>query len=144
MPRPGNSPKRRIAPDDATSHALREVLPGRVRYVGSGHHKRNPADYGLDSTHPRPTKSLRDFERVIRLDEARAMLLDGIALGLFSLPDDNGFPKYIWSVRDGVVYESKTDRHGSGEYHGYPIFNEEAVSAYVHDLWMQRCRIAGR
>ena len=36
-------------------------LTGYVRYVGSGHHKRNPADYGLTRTSLRPTQSFCDL-----------------------------------------------------------------------------------
>ena len=46
--RPGNNPKRRVAPADLLSEANRVRLAQSVKYQGSGHHKRNPADYGLD------------------------------------------------------------------------------------------------
>jgi hypothetical protein len=65
MKRAGNNPKRRIAaPEDFTKDE-RSKLAKDVVYAASGHHKRNPADYGLERTNPRPTKSLCDRIRVI-------------------------------------------------------------------------------
>ena len=116
-----------------------------ARYVGSGHHKRNPADYGLPRTNPRPTKSLCDLERTIPLDEARSLMTTGIRWGLVSAVRKDGFPKYIWSVSvRGEVFEAKTDANGTGEYHGYPLEDEDAMHAYVKSVWEERCKNAGR
>jgi hypothetical protein len=116
-----------------------------LRYVGSGHHKRNPADYGLLRANPCPTKSLCDLERVIRLDEARNLVAGGIKCGLFSEPREDGFPKFIWSVSElGEVFEAKTDTNGTGEYHGYPLEDEDAMCKYVRSVWMERCQDAGQ
>ncbi|WP_207390817.1 hypothetical protein [Phytopseudomonas dryadis] len=123
----------------------KQRLGRSVRYVGSGHHKRNPADYGLPRTSPRPTKSLCDQERVILLDEARTLVADGIRWGLFSEIRSDGFPKYIWSVSDkGEVFEAKTDANGTGEYHGYPLEDEDAMHVYVKSVWKERCKEAGQ
>lgn len=81
MSRPGNNPKRRIAPADYATDQVKQRLEESARYVGSGHHKRNPADYGLPRTSPRPTKSLCDLERVILLDEAKLLVTSGIRRG---------------------------------------------------------------
>ena len=75
--RNGSNPTRRIVEASALTQEQREVLLGRVKYVGSGHHKRNPLDYGLERTNPRPTKSLCDAHRVIKLAEAQALLAGG-------------------------------------------------------------------
>lgn len=105
--RPGNNPKRRIAPSERLTKEQKDALKDRVRYVGSGHHKRNPADYGLPRANPRPTKSLCDLERTILLDEARQLVARGIEHGLFSEPQGDGFPKFIWSVSEhGEVFPS--------------------------------------
>lgn len=76
--RSGNNPKRRIIPLTQLDADAREQLAARVRYVGSGHHKRSPADYGMDRTSPRPTKSLCDAAKLVTLDEARRLLREGI------------------------------------------------------------------
>jgi len=59
--RPGNDPKRRIMQPGMLAFEQNNKLTGYVRYVGSGHHKRNPADYGLTRTSLRPTQSLCDL-----------------------------------------------------------------------------------
>jgi hypothetical protein len=67
-------------------------------------------------------------------------LATGIALGLFSDPREDGFPKFIWSVSaHGEVFEAKTDTNGSGDYHGYPLEDEDVMSGYVKSVWRQRC-----
>lgn len=143
--RPGNNPKRRILAPERLTDAEKANLKRAVRYVGSGHHKRHPAGYALPRANPRPTKSLCDLERVIRLDEARKLLEDGIDCGLFSEPGEGGFPKFIWSVsQSGEVFEAKTDRNGTGEYHGYPVEDEDAMHQYVKSVWVQRCPDAGQ
>jgi hypothetical protein len=145
--RPGNNPKRRVAPPDCLSATQKDALARAVRYVGSGHHKRNPADYGLERTNPRPTKSLCDLNRPVLLTEALALLNGGIALGMFSAPGGDGFPKFIWGVSaNGEVFEAKTDAgDGSGgTYHGYPLEDEDAMRDYITAIWRQRCQATGQ
>lgn len=145
MSRPGNNPKRRIASADDVTGEVKQRLEKAARYVGSGHHKRNPADYGLPRTNPRPTKSLCDLERVVLLDEAKSLVASGIRWGLFSEIRKDGFPKFIWSVSErGEVFEAKTDANGTGEYHGYPLENEDAMHVYVKSVWEERCQNSGQ
>lgn len=96
--RPGNNPKRRIAALERLTEDQKNALMGAVRYVGSGHHKRNPVDYGLLRANPRPTE----------------------------------------------VFEAKTDTHGTGEYHGYPLEDEDAMHKYVKSIWEERWPHAGQ
>ena len=42
----GNNPKRRITALDCLSDEIKTRLKEGVRYVGSGHHKVTPGDYG--------------------------------------------------------------------------------------------------
>lgn len=127
------------------SEQVKQSLEKAARYVGSGHHKRNPADYGLPRTNPRPTKSLCDLERVIPLEEAKSLVATGIRSGLVSEIRQDGFPKYIWSVSErGEVFEAKTDANGTGEYHGYPLEDEDAMHVYVKSVWEERCANAGQ
>ncbi len=145
MSRPGNNPKRRIASVDRATDEVKQRLEKAARYVGSGHHKRNPADYGLPRTNPRPTKSLCDLERAVLLDEAKSLVVDGIRWGLFSEIREDGFPKFIWSVSEhGEVFEAKTDANGTGEYHGYPLEDEDAMHVYVKSVWEERCQSTGQ
>lgn len=140
MRRQGNNPKRRLVPVDSLDEGQLDALALKVSYVCSGHHKRNPADCGLDRTNPRPTKSLCDLTRIIRLDEARQLLARGIKARMISTPLEHGFPKYVWCVADdGMVYEAKTDVTAPGPYHGYPIVSEPDVCAYILAEWKKRC-----
>jgi hypothetical protein len=144
MKRPGNNPKRRIAPINRLTEAQRTELARVVKYVASGHHKRNPADYGLDRTSPRPTKSLCDLIRVVPLAESKAMLCDGILCGMISDLFFGEYPKFVWCVgEDGEVYEAKTDRVTSGIYHGYRLEEEDDMRDAVLAEWKKRCRRVG-
>lgn len=145
MSRPGNNPKRRIVPRTCATDDLKSRLQERARYVGSGHHKRSPADYGLQRTSPRPTKSLCDLKRVISLGEAKFLVEAGIRHGMFSKVREDGFPKFIWCVSEhGEVFEAKTDTNGTGEYHGYPLEDEDAMHAYVKLVWEERWQDDGQ
>jgi hypothetical protein len=144
-PRQGNNPKRRIAPIECLGTDQRRALQKSIRYVGSGHHKRNPADYGLRRVDPRPTKSMCDLGRAVGLKEARQLIERGIERGMFSTPREDGFPKFIWGVSGlGEVFESKTDASGSGVYHGYPLENEDTMVEYVRSVWKKRCQDVGQ
>lgn len=143
--RTGNNPKRRIVSSDRLSASERQSLAQRVRYVGSGHHKRHPADYGLERTNPVPTKSLCDLTEPIKLAQALSWLRAGVMNGLISEPGADGFPKYIWCVtEDGRVFEAKTHPNTPGQYHGYPLEQEDDMRAYVQSMREERCRTPGK
>jgi hypothetical protein len=132
MKRPGNNPKRRIASSDRLTEPQRADLVNSVKYVPSGHHKRNPADYGLERTNPRPTKSLCDALRIIPKAEAKELMLKGISYGMFSDFFYGKHPKYVWCVgADGEVYEAKTDSVTPGVYHGYRLEEEDSMRSYI-------------
>jgi hypothetical protein len=145
MKRPGNSPKRRIASADRLTAAQKAALASAIQYSASGHHKRNPADYGLERTSPRPTKSLCDIIRVIPLKEAKAMIQKGISLGMVSDFFYGEFPKFIWCVDDdGEVYEARTDATTPSVYHGYRLEEEDNMRGHVKHVWKERCQTVGR
>lgn len=145
MKRPGNNPKRRIAASNFLTEASRAELAQSVRYVGSGHHKRSPADYGLERTNPRPTKSLCDLLRVVTLGEAKAMLCKGILCGMFSDYFFGKHPKYVWCVdASEEVYEAKTDPVTPGVYHGYRLEEDDDMRERVKRIWKERCQQTGQ
>lgn len=122
----------------------RKELAHCVEYVPSGHHKKNPGDYGLERTNPRPTKSLCDALRIIQLAEAKAMISKGIILGVFSDFFFAKHPKYIWCVGDdGEVYEAKTNSVTPGVYHGYRLEEEDSMREYIKKTWKARCPTNG-
>lgn len=140
MARQGNNPKRRVEELERVSDEQIESLMAKARYVGSGHHKRFPLDYGFERTNPVPTKSLCDGVRPVRLNDAQDLLEQGLRAKMVSRIE-NGFPKYVWTVAaDGVVYEAKCDPDAPGRYHGYPLEHEKDVRDYIATEWKRRCR----
>jgi hypothetical protein len=118
----------------------RDGLARAVKYAPSGHHKRNPADYGLDRTSPRPTKSLCDLVRIIPLEEAKGLIKKGIIYGMISDFFFETYPKFVWCVgSDGEVYEAKTDRLTPGVYHGYRLEEDDDMRDHIKAVWKQRC-----
>lgn len=143
--RQGNNPKRRIAPPGRLTADEKKRLERDVRYIGSANHKLHPAAYGFPRPEPRPNKSVCDMERDILLPEAKQLVARGIQYDMFSELQADGFPKFIWSVSEnGEVFEAKTDRNGTGEYHGYPLEDEDAMYKYVISVWKERCQNAGQ
>jgi hypothetical protein len=111
MGRAANNPKRRIAPLGSYDTA---TLSRKARYIGSGHHKKYPADYAfVPPTAPRANKSLCDAKRIVNRQEAFRLLVAGLARGMLSTFSVRGLPKYIWAVdENGDVYEAKLDAQG--------------------------------
>ena len=137
--RTGDNPTRRIIDVGLLTAEQTEALLARVQFVGSGHHKRNPLDYGFERTNPRPTKSLCDAQGSIMLADAHALLMSGIAKSMISHPLANGIPKYIWAVSEaGTAFEAKTHPNTPYQYHGYPLEAEDDMRDRVLTAWRRR------
>lgn len=137
--RSGNNPKRRIISVDALPADALARLAEQAKYVGSGHHKRYPADYGFERTNPVPTKSLCDLNAPVLLVQAQKWLIEGIMKSMMSKPSADGYPKFIWCVTDeGRVFEAKTHQNTPGLYHGYPLEDEDDMKEYVTKIWIER------
>jgi len=140
MKRAGNDPRRRVASASFLCGEDRHAIAEQAKYVGSGHHKKNPADYGFERVNPRPTKSLCDGLRTIKLAEAKEMLKTAISYGMISVPFAGKFPKFVWYVdKEGEVYEANTHEHTPGMYHGYRLEEEDNVRDYIIREWKNRC-----
>ena len=135
----GNNPKRRISEVDHFTEKQLNSFAGMGRYRGSAHHKSRPADYGFHPpTSPRPSKSLCDDKRIIRLEEATRLFKDGIARGMVSEQRQNDLPKYVWAQDEqGDVYEAKLGDDGRS-YHGYRLREDDRMCKWVIDEW--KCR----
>lgn len=136
----GNNPKRRIARAGHFTEDQLTDFAGTGRYRGSAHHKSRPADYRFDPpTSPRPSKSLCDDKRVIRLEEATRLFKDGIARGMVSIMEQqDGLPKYVWTQDEqGDVYEAKIGYDGRS-YHGYRLGEDDRMREWVIDEWKRR------
>jgi hypothetical protein len=136
--RSGNNPKRRVIAHGLVKQEYLERLTQEVRYIGSGNHKRHPANYGFDQASPRPTKSLCDAN--MDLEKAQALIKSGISKEMFSSPqEEDGWPKYIWSVSDaGEVFEAKTHSNTYGKHHGYPLEDEDDMRDHILEIWSAR------
>lgn len=135
----GKSPKRRIAKADHFTEEQLKNFAGTGRYRGSAHHKRRPADYGFEPpVNPRPSKSLCDDKRVIRLEEATQLFKDGIARGMVSMEQQKGLPKYVWAQDEQCdAYEAKLGDDGRS-YHGYRLGEDDRMREWVIDEWKRR------
>ncbi|MYA59970.1 MAG: hypothetical protein F4X40_05350 [Chloroflexi bacterium] len=139
--RQGNNPKRRITPNAETGPDYLDWLSRSVRYTGSPHHKRVPADYGFDRpADPRPNKSLCDGIRSVLRAEATALFREAIIRGMISTYRIGRLPKYVWAVdADDRVYEAKLAQ-GSATYHGYELGDDESsMRRLVIAEWRARC-----
>lgn len=137
--RSGSNPTRRIVDHSLITQEQVNHLLKKARYVGSGHHKRYPADYGLERTNPRPASSLCDLSRAITLHEATSLLRQGIRKKMVSKLQQDGLPKYVWSVSSaGEVFEAKTHPNTAGIYHGYPLEEQDDMRKCVLRTWTQR------
>ena len=122
--------------------AAKMALLARTSYVGSGHHKLRPGDYGfLPSPNPSPSKSPCDELRSVLLSEASDLFREGVLRGMVSEFPDGSIPKYVWAVdHDGEVYEAKTRPEHETVYHGYRVGDDERhVREYVLSEWRRRC-----
>ena len=139
--RQGNNPKRRITRAQEIDRDHLVWLSRNVRYSGSPHHKRVPADYGFDRpAAPRPNKSLCDGFRSIAINEAAGLFRDAIIRGMISTHWLGRFPKYVWAVDvNNRVYEAKLEQ-GSDTYHGYELGEDEvSMRELVISEWNTRC-----
>lgn len=105
------------------SHAEKAHLKQNARYEGSRDHKRNPGDFGLEPPmNPRKDKTLCDDAGVFAKATATELLAMAIERGLTSEAfAAHGYPKQMWVVYEGRVYEAIYGGSREGAYHGYPI-----------------------
>ena len=119
---------------------LLDNMAKRAKYVGSPYHKKSPGDYGLVPPFaPRPGATLCDGDgQEIKKTKALRMLRKGIRLGLVSQQQRNGWPQNVWMVQDGEAYEAQLQNEDNGEYHGYPLSNDDDFGAEVLNAWNER------
>jgi len=140
--REGNRPDRRLAEEGSLGEAGKRELLKRIRYVGSGHHKLRPADYGLvPPNNPRANKSVCDDLGPMPLRKARALFRGGVERGMVSPFPLGGVPKYVWAIdAAGEVWEAKTHPEHEFAYHGYRLGDDERNwRRYLTKEWKKRC-----
>jgi hypothetical protein len=127
--------KRRFASPRPSEEELKR-LSLLVRYGGNPRHKRHPGDFGLTPpAMPREDKSLCDAIQLFNRADALKLLRLGAELGMISPWDGTGYPKYIWSMKDGVPVEAILENPGNGTYHGYPLEQNDDFRDSVIAQW---------
>ena len=114
-----------------------EGLALKASYGGSPAHKRDPSDFNLTPpAAPREGKTLCDVLGVVTKAQAQALLKQGIAKGLVSVRERNGWPHNVWSVfPDGTPLEAQLENSESGTYHGYPLQRADPLWDRVLERW---------
>ncbi len=140
MPRRKFNPKRRLcapAGNDAARVADLLHLSQKVRYGGNPDHKRNPGDFDLNPpSNPRTSKTLCDDAGIVTRAEADRVLRRGVAQGLISEQERNGWPQNVWGIADnGVAVEAMLENPELGTYHGYPMTSDDPLEEEVRLRW---------
>ncbi len=135
------------------SHQMRKITRRKVRstplseeertrlnkatYEGSPYHKRNAGDFGLTPpAAPRPDATLCDEANVHSLKAAKKLFEKGIERELVSKATTHGgYPKQIWIVDDGEVFEAMHGGSHDGCYHGYPIRRSDPLHDKIREEW---------
>ncbi len=122
------------------SDGERAFLVDKASYEGSAFHKAKPNDFGLTPpTNPRKDKTLCDEAGVFDKATAKRLFESAVAGGLVSeQTTGEGFPKQIWVVDAGRVYELMYGGSKVGCYHGYPIRNADPLADQVRARWSSR------
>lgn len=133
------NPKRKLM-EPAQAHARVEelaALADRARYGGNPEHEKNPGDFGLTPpSDPRQGKSLCDVAGIFKRGEAEGLLRVGLRSGLVSDRMVEEWPRNVWSVTDnGFAMEAQLENPELGTYHGYPMPENDPLSAEVIRRW---------
>ncbi|MBO3707203.1 MAG: hypothetical protein J5X21_12455 [Candidatus Accumulibacter sp.] len=135
------NPKRKLLSPAEVEVRVAELraLASRARYGGNPEHKKNPGDFGLvPPSDPRQGKSLCDFAKILKRNEAEALLRAGLCKGLVSDRMVGDWPKNVWAVtEDGLAVEAQLESPDLGTFHGYPMPETDPLSLEVIRRW--RC-----
>jgi hypothetical protein len=105
---------------DSATGRFREAMrqaASNVRYTGSPYHRSSGKEgpvaqrIGLVSRCPPNWTNL----------EATRLLRIAISEGRVSKHWEQGFPRHVWHLDGGVLYEARLTNSENGEYHGYPL-----------------------
>jgi hypothetical protein len=105
--------------DDAVLAAAAE----RARYTGSPYHRPPGSKMGQSAGRSYPHASKCD--PIWTAEMANRALKNAIRRGLVSEEWRNDLPRYAWHLEDDTVYEAVLTNQGTGEYHAYPLSEEQ-------------------
>lgn len=103
-----------------------DAVAARVAYGGSPYHKDIPSFAGRVPV-VRPDASICPRSLAGQQNEITRWLRQAIRSGWFCDCWENGVPLRVWIRQEGVVYEARPTNKGTGEYHGYPLRDDETV-----------------
>jgi hypothetical protein len=95
-----------------------DAVAARATYAGSAEHKAYPSAAGPPRLRADASKC---DPQLASLDELTDWLRAGIGEANCGAPWEEGFPKYVWYVRQGVCYEARLINWTQGQYKGYPL-----------------------
>ena len=109
-------------------------------YRPSPYHKSGSSDAGLQSAPaPRPDKTLCDRPVSGSTQNAADLLKSGFRRGMVSERRRGDWPQNVWAVDEaGMVYEAQLGNLGTGEYHGYPMKQDDSFAGFIRDEWKKR------
>lgn len=100
-----------------------EQVASEIRYVGSPEHKDAASFAG--QPRPRADATICDQRFIGMQDQLTNWIRESIRSGVVGEPWEGRFPRYVWCLRDGSVYEGRLVNQGNGEYKGYELEKEE-------------------
>ena len=107
---------RKIGPWPTRAPSPEEVAP-RTTYVGSAEHKSYPSPAG----HPKLRSGAYKCEYVDNFEGITDLLRKSIRERCTSTAFDGDFPRYVWGVWDGGVFEARHINGPEGTYKGYML-----------------------
>ncbi len=90
-----------------------------ARYTGSPEHKMVPSFAG--QPRPRANASMCDSSLIGKQLLLTRWLRQAIRQGMVSEFWEGRFPRYVWILKGGTVYEGRLVNREQGHYKGYPL-----------------------
>jgi hypothetical protein len=108
-------------------------LAARAQYVGSPEHKDVPSFAG----HPKPRADAAICDRSLADSQTQITqwLRDALTRGVVGGPWEGAFPRYVWHLEGGIVFEGRLVNRIQGQYKGYPL-NEDEWPPHIAEYYV--------
>ena len=141
-PQKRSKPKRMAVLAGAGSVARGELtrMETMATYRPSPYHKSGLSAAGLQTAPaPRPDKTICDGPTSGSGRNAAELLKSGFRRGMVGEQRRGDWPQNVWAVdEEGVVYEGQLGNLETGEYHGYPMKQDDSFASFIRDEWKKR------
>ena len=109
-------------------------------YRPSPYHKSKSSGPGLPAIpSPRPDKTICDGPTAEGSQDAAELLKSAFRRGMVSRQRRGSWPQNVWAVDDeGMVYEAQLGNLETGEYHGYPMKQDDGFTSFIGEEWKRR------